>query len=243
MKAQDASEQANARALGGRLREGLGAENVELCAAPHHPRPLSTGKHPRCLATASPRCRSTLRARRVPIRRSTNTVATRTACRGPPPATTSSTAWPPSARSRTVRFVCRPAACLRTHRLLTHTVLRIKSFQSYTMEHDSPLAVPAIQAMVEDYLGRDDDELAKLASERRAGRPPTTRETLLKRTQATEQAEYASGFWVPDLEDADNLRRLKEWKGQWSSLATLTFARIAKDGSKRESSFPPKGLS
>jgi translation machinery-associated protein 16 len=97
--------------------------------------------------------------------------------------------------------------------------------------------------MIEDFLGRDDEELANLQAERRAGRPPSTRETLLKQNQAVEQGEYASGFWVPDLENVENLQKLKEWSGHWSGLATLRFARISKDGHKRESSFPPKGLS
>jgi translation machinery-associated protein 16 len=123
------------------------------------------------------------------------------------------------------------------------TVLRVKSFQDYTMEHTSPLTVAEIQAMIEDYLGRDDEELTTLHSERRAGRPPSTRETLLKQNQQVEQGEYASGFWVPDLEDLENLEILKTWTGRWAGLATLKFCRIAKDGNKKESSFPPKGLS
>lgn len=97
--------------------------------------------------------------------------------------------------------------------------------------------------MIEDYLGRDDEEVAKLKAERRAGRPPATRQTLLEQHQATEQGEYASGFWVPDLEDGTNLLKLKEWDGTWANLATLKFARISKDGLKKESSFPPKGMS
>jgi len=111
------------------------------------------------------------------------------------------------------------------------------------MEHESALSIQDIQAMIEDFLGRDDEELGNLQTQRRAGRPPSTRETLLKQNQATEQGEYASGFWVPDLENAENLKKLKEWDGKWASLATLQFARISKDGKKRESSFPPKGLS
>lgn len=122
-------------------------------------------------------------------------------------------------------------------------MLRIKSFQSYTTEHESPLSIPEIQAMIEDYLGRDDEEVLKLKSERRAGRPANTRQTLLEQNQATEQGEYASGFWVPDLENLENLKKLKEWNGQWAGLATLKFARISRDGVKKESSFPPKGLS
>jgi len=97
--------------------------------------------------------------------------------------------------------------------------------------------------MIEDYLGRDDEELLKLKAERRSGRPASTRQTLLEQARATEQGEYASGFWVPDLEDAENLKKLKDWSGQWSGLSTLKFARISKDGVKKESSFPPKGMS
>jgi translation machinery-associated protein 16 len=126
---------------------------------------------------------------------------------------------------------------------LNNTVLRIKSFQSYTTEHDSPLSISETQAMIEDYLGRDDEELLKLKAERRAGRPASTRQILLEQARATEQGEYASGFWVPDLEDVDNLKKLKEWPGKWSGLATLKFARISKEGVKKESSFPPKGMS
>jgi translation machinery-associated protein 16 len=121
--------------------------------------------------------------------------------------------------------------------------MRVKSFQSYTAEHESAVSIPEIQAMIEDYLGRDDEELLKLKAERRPGRPASTRQTLLDQHQAVEQGEYASGFWVPDLQDEENLKKLKDWPGKWSGLATLKFARISKEGVKKESSFPPKGLS
>lgn len=97
--------------------------------------------------------------------------------------------------------------------------------------------------MIEDYLGRDEEELSNIQAERRSGRPPSTRETLLKQIQATERGEYSSGFWVPDLEDMSNLEKLKSWNGEWSSLAVIKFIRVTKDGEKKESSFPPKGQS
>lgn len=122
-------------------------------------------------------------------------------------------------------------------------VLRVKSFQSYTLEHVAPCTTTEVQGLIEDYLGRDDEELARLKVERRSGRPPSTRETLLKQNQEAEQREYISGFWIPDLEDMENLNKLKNWNGEWSSLNILEFVRITKDGTKKESSFPPKGLS
>jgi translation machinery-associated protein 16 len=82
-----------------------------------------------------------------------------------------------------------------------------------------------------------------LNAERRPGRPASTREADLKLQKDHEVKEYASGFWVPDLESEDVLATLKDWGGSWVALNTMTFVRIAKDGTRLESSFPPKGQS
>ncbi|KAF2174750.1 hypothetical protein K469DRAFT_613427 [Zopfia rhizophila CBS 207.26] len=122
-------------------------------------------------------------------------------------------------------------------------LLRLKFFQTAAAEHDATLTIPGIQNLIDNFLHRDDEELATLKANRRPGRPPSTREALLKQSQAAESGEYSSGFWIPDLEDPENLRTLKIWNGQWANLNTMKFVRIAKDGAKRESSFPPKGMS
>ncbi|KAF2470391.1 uncharacterized protein BDR25DRAFT_34388 [Lindgomyces ingoldianus] len=122
-------------------------------------------------------------------------------------------------------------------------LMRIKFFQSAAAKHDTSFTISEIQTLINAYLHRDDEELAALKAQRRVGRPPSTRETLLKQSQNSEQGEYASGFWLPDFEDSENLKALANWNGQWSSLSTLKFVRLAADGARRESSFPPKGLS
>lgn len=93
------------------------------------------------------------------------------------------------------------------------------------------------------YITRDDEEVAKLRAERRPGRPSSTREDLLKQRIDTESREYDSGFWIPDMEDSDNIARLENWMGDWTSLSTLTFVRLGRDGKKRTSTFPPKAQS
>lgn len=120
---------------------------------------------------------------------------------------------------------------------------RIEFFQTAADEHTSIFALPDIQLLIQQYIHRDDEELETLKAERRPGRPASTREDLLKQKQDAETGEYKSGFWVPDLEDALNLQVLKEWDGRWASLHKVKFVRIAIDGTKKESSFPPKGLS
>ena len=93
------------------------------------------------------------------------------------------------------------------------------------------------------YLQRDNDELARLENERRPGRPRSMREDLLKQRMVVEEREYDTGYWIPDMTDAPNLELLREWSGEWASLSTLKFVRLAKNGAKYDSSFPPKGQS
>ncbi len=83
----------------------------------------------------------------------------------------------------------------------------------------------------------------KLNAERRPGRPPSTREDLLRQRQSLDEKEFVSGYWMPDLQDAKNLVALQDWTGDWVSLSTLKFVRISQDGVVHESSFPPKGQS
>ena len=58
-----------------------------------------------------------------------------------------------------------------------------------------------------------------------------------------EDKEFLSGFWMPDMSQQENLKKLKAWNGNWSSMSTLEFLRLTRDGVKQQSIFPPKGLS
>ncbi|KAL9131922.1 MAG: hypothetical protein Q9217_000282 [Psora testacea] len=93
------------------------------------------------------------------------------------------------------------------------------------------------------YLSRDDEELAERKDQRRPGRPSSTREDLLKRQMTMQDNEYSIGFWIPDMQDDDNLEKLRRWNGDWGYLSTLKYVRLARDGSIHRSSFPPKGQS
>ncbi|KAJ5115044.1 translation machinery-associated protein 16 [Penicillium alfredii] len=93
------------------------------------------------------------------------------------------------------------------------------------------------------YINRDADEIEQLQKERRKGRPPSRREEALKQRTQTEDKEFNTGFWMPDLGDQDVLTALKIWNGEWSGLSTLKFIRLRKDAGKQTSTFPPKGMS
>lgn len=93
------------------------------------------------------------------------------------------------------------------------------------------------------YIKRYNEELTILQSERRPGRPPNPRESELRDISGKEDREYSTGFWMPDMENEESLRLLRDWNGQWSSLSTLRFIRLMHGGAIISSSFPPKGKS
>jgi len=93
------------------------------------------------------------------------------------------------------------------------------------------------------YINRDEEEMAQLQQERRKGRPPTRREEALTQRTQTEEKEFKTGFWMPDLSDADVLIAVKHWNRQWSGLSPLKFIRLTQGGTKQTSSFPPKSIS
>lgn len=93
------------------------------------------------------------------------------------------------------------------------------------------------------YIYRDAEELAQLKQERRKGRPPTKREEVLGQRTETEEKEFKIGFWVPDLTEMDVLVALKKWNGKWSGLSPVKFVRLVQGGEKKDSTFPPNGMS
>lgn len=120
---------------------------------------------------------------------------------------------------------------------------RVAFFQDRLPETLHPLETEKIQALVQDYLARSDEELEQLKAERRSGRPASTRQTLLEQQRNMEGKEFESGFWMPNLQDEETLTRLDGWKGDWVGLGVMRFVRVSREGAVNESSFPPRGAS
>ncbi|MCJ1294284.1 hypothetical protein MMC34_005842 [Xylographa carneopallida] len=120
---------------------------------------------------------------------------------------------------------------------------RVAYFQAAAIAISGSNDLGHIQQLIQRYLERDDDELAKLEDERRPGRPRSTREDLLKQRKAMDEREYDGGFWMPDMMEEANLKILREWNSEWTQLGTLKYVRITRSGTVHESSFPPKGQS
>ncbi|KAI9370139.1 translation machinery-associated protein 16 [Aspergillus egyptiacus] len=120
---------------------------------------------------------------------------------------------------------------------------RIIYFRGAIAEGTVSLSDNDMLDLVTRYINRSVPEIEQLQSERRKGRPPSKREeALLQRTEA-ENKEFKTGFWMPDLSQEEVVRDLVRWNENWSSLSSMKFIRLTKDGGKQQSNFPPKGLS
>ncbi|KAJ5233598.1 uncharacterized protein N7469_005364 [Penicillium citrinum] len=141
----------------------------------------------------------------------------------------------------------------RDDRLSRHNTITMRARQPYVDRieyfHDAvqpisePLSENELAELITKYIYRDSEEIAQLKQERRKGRPPSKREEVLGQRTETEEKEFKTGFWVPDLTEMDVLLALKHWNGEWSGLSPLKFVRMLQGGEKRESTFPPKGMS
>jgi translation machinery-associated protein 16 len=122
-------------------------------------------------------------------------------------------------------------------------VERVTFLREIATSSTAPFSIDSLRDLIHGYIHRDDEEIAKFESERRPGRHRSNREDLLKQRIAVEENEYDTGFWIPDMMDATNLGLLKEWTGEWTSLGTMRFVRVPREGDVRPSRFPPKGMS
>lgn len=88
--------------------------------------------------------------------------------------------------------------------------------------------VEEIKDITEDYLSRDDDELAALKKARRPGRPASSKQDMLQMRTDKERHEYKTGYLVPHLGDEETVRALKMYKGT-GNMSNAVFIRIRPD--------------
>lgn len=137
------------------------------------------------------------------------------------------------------------------YKSLTAAVQRIFFFQESLIELENKMTddeststeldEPTIRSLIHDWISRDDEELDALKSSRRPGQPATARQTAIEQQIETEQKEYTSGFWMPDLRSVQNIGELKLWAGRWDGLGRTKFVRVPSEGDFEDSAWPPRG--
>lgn len=122
-------------------------------------------------------------------------------------------------------------------------VSRVSWFQEAMGERGNPPSEEEIQQLIEEFIGRENEELNELKAAHRPGRPRSKAEERIQDRVDAEDREFKAGFWMPDLRDEECLKKLERWGGQWGGMSTMTYVRVVKGSEIKPSSFPPKSLS
>lgn len=97
---------------------------------------------------------------------------------------------------------------------------------------------------------------------RRAGRPASTKEDLLKMKISALEEEYTKGFRkflftmvpalgvyltynvpvIPDITTAENVKLLDAWEGSWAYLTSIPWIKVTTTGNIRKAELPSKAI-
>lgn len=120
---------------------------------------------------------------------------------------------------------------------------RIRWFQERLGGLETALSDAEVQQLVEEFISREQDDLAQIKAAQRPGRPRSKAEERIQARIDAEEKEFKAGFWAPEMRNENCIEKLRRWGGEWGGLSTLTYVRVVKGSNIKPSSFPPKGLS
>lgn len=103
-----------------------------------------------------------------------------------------------------------------------------------TQEDKEMFDLDEMKDLIVTFIDRDNDELAKLKSERRANRPATKKQDTLEFRIKQENHYYETGWKVPDLRIPKNVSMLRAWKGGHGGLTSIKFVIVKKDGTPQD---------
>ncbi|KAK1757239.1 translation machinery-associated protein 16 [Echria macrotheca] len=121
-------------------------------------------------------------------------------------------------------------------------IQRVLHFQAVIRENGyKPLDLAAVQSKINEYVHQHDEEYEEVKKARRSGRPPSTREDLLRMRIAALEKEQKDGFYMPDLTTEKNVQLFERWDGHnWAYLSNLQWVKISGLGSINPANFPPQ---
>lgn len=112
-------------------------------------------------------------------------------------------------------------------------LLRLHFFKTFTEKvNQESYTIPELHQMIVAYIERDNDELETLKSQRRPGRPSSSRQDTLQMQLEYDNREYNDGFMLPDLRNPETVKALAAWQGSVGGTNTLTSIRLARDGTE-----------
>ncbi|KAI9340776.1 hypothetical protein DFJ73DRAFT_549993 [Zopfochytrium polystomum] len=83
--------------------------------------------------------------------------------------------------------------------------------------------------LVQDYISRNDEDIATLEAQRRPGRPKDGKLVMLEMIRAKDQQEYNSGMMIPDITRAFNVKMLRSWEGDYNGISRIRMMEVRAD--------------
>lgn len=84
--------------------------------------------------------------------------------------------------------------------------------------------------LIQSFVNRDNEELETLKAGRRANRPASKKQDLLEFRIKEERHLFQTGWKVPDLRNAANVKKLRAWQGGHGGLTSIDFCLVKKHG-------------
>ena len=107
-------------------------------------------------------------------------------------------------------------------------------YEDYLFRKIVVFTIDDIRKLIDTYFHRFDDEIEQINTKKSIGKRAIgqhfSREKSIEMTLDTEKNEYeTSGLVVPDLTNADNVKFLRNWKGEQSLIQAIKLKTIKKN--------------
>lgn len=83
-----------------------------------------------------------------------------------------------------------------------------------------------MRQFVEEYITRNDEELAEIEKNRRPGRPLSSKQQLQLEKRKHDEHVFETGFNIPDISDKLTVERLRSWNGTSGSQSSWKFTMV-----------------
>lgn len=92
-----------------------------------------------------------------------------------------------------------------------------------------------VREFINEYICRNDEDIAEIEKQRRPGRPLTSKHQLQLEKRKHDEHVFATGWKAPDLSDEVTVTRLRNWNGTSGSVNGWEFTFVTKEPTQTES--------
>ncbi|KAF3912929.1 hypothetical protein AA313_de0209446 [Arthrobotrys entomopaga] len=117
-------------------------------------------------------------------------------------------------------------------KFLQPKVQRFRHFQNILRSGVDVKGISATDILkyIDEFLSSLDEEIKRLSTARREGRPRSAQEDRLRNSLEREIAELDSGYEIPDVFDNEAVKLLLGWKGDTHNISQIKRMRITREG-------------